>query len=67
MAKFEVGDWVVMPKVPLPPVQILAIRRCEDENCPYPGQEVFDFQDPHGPGVDSMHTSEFEKAPKPQP
>lgn len=61
LSKFQVGDWVVMPDVPVPPVQVLAVKRCEDERCPYDGQEVFKFNDPGGLGEDWMHTAEFEK------
>lgn len=65
MPKFEVGDMVEMVGVPIPSVKVLTVRRCEDENCPFDGQEVFDFEDPGGMGRDSMHTAEFKKVKQP--
>ena len=61
MPKFEVGDKVQMPGVPVT-VEVLEIGVCEDgESCPL-GAETFRFNDPGGLGADWMHTSEFEKA-----
>lgn len=60
MAKFQENDRVVMPGIPLPPVTVLEVKRCEDTNCPYEDQEIFRFVDPQG-FADWMHSAEFEK------
>lgn len=65
MTKFEVGDMVEMPGIPIPPVKVLAVRTCEDLNCRYKDKEVFEFEDPGGMGRDIMHTSEFRKVSGP--
>jgi hypothetical protein len=60
MAKFEVGDQVAMPGIPVT-VTVLSFGTCDDgAGCPL-GEETFSFQDPGGLGEDWMHTSEFEK------
>lgn len=61
MGKFQVGDVVQMPGVPIP-VKVLEVFDCQDTECPYEGQEVFRFTDPGGGGDDWMHTAEFELA-----
>jgi hypothetical protein len=59
MAKFEIGDKVRIPGVPIV-VEVLEIGTCEEgENCGV-GPETFRFQDPGGHGDDWAHTSEFE-------
>lgn len=61
MAKFEIGDKVAMPGVPIV-VEVLEIGTCEDGgDCRFGGGETFRFDDPGGLGSDWMHTSEFEK------
>ena len=61
MAKFEIGDMVSMPGVPMV-VEVLEIGTCENgESCDL-GPETFRFDDPGGLGADWMHTSEFELA-----
>lgn len=61
MPKFEIGDKVQMPGVPIP-VVVEAFGTCDDgPACPF-GEETFSFQDPGGLGTDWMHTGQFEKA-----
>jgi len=62
MAKFNVGDKVAMPGIPV------VVERCS-RSAPATtdpaarwGEETFRFTDPGGLGDDWMHTSEFEKA-----
>jgi len=60
VAKFEIGDKVQMPGVPMV-VKVLEIGACDDgDGCPL-GTETFRFKDPGGMGDDWMHSSEFEK------
>lgn len=61
MNKFQVGDMVKMPDIPIAPVRVLEIKPCEDPHCPFDPQEVFRFEDPGGLGEDWMHLEEFEK------
>lgn len=58
MSKFEVGDRVQMPGVPIV-VEVLEVKRCDMEGCPE--GDVFRFEDPSGLGDDWMHVDEFEK------
>jgi hypothetical protein len=59
MAKFEIGDKVRTPGVPLV-FEVLEIGACEEgDECEF-GPETFRFKDPGGLGDDWMHTSEFE-------
>ncbi len=65
MTKFEVGDRVEMPGVPLT-VVVTEVGTCNDgPGCPL-GGEVFQFDDPGGLGPDWMHSSEFELATAPR-
>jgi hypothetical protein len=60
MAKFEIGDAVEMPGVPIV-VEVLEIGTCDEgPECPF-GPETFRFSDPGGLGDDWMHTSQFER------
>lgn len=60
MPKFEIGDKVQMPGVPIV-VAVTGFGKCDDgPECPL-GEETFSFQDPGGAGEDWMHVSEFEK------
>jgi len=57
MAKFEIGDKVIMPGTPII-VEVLEIGVCvDDDGC---GDEIFRFNDPSGLGEDWMHSNEFE-------
>lgn len=62
MSKFEVGDRVQMPGIPLT-VEVLELGVCEDaddwDDCG--GGELFRFKDPGGNGDDWAHTGDFEK------
>lgn len=58
MAKFNVGDKVRMPGVPIV-VEVLEVGQCRDQDCT---EETFRFNDPGGLGEDWMHTAEFERA-----
>lgn len=60
VGKFNIGDKVIMPGVPLPAVEVLDIKQCEDPGCPFEEQEVFQFADPATGDLDWMHTAEFE-------
>jgi hypothetical protein len=60
MAKFEVGDRVAMPGVPVA-VEVQEIGVCDDGPDCRLGSETFRFDDPGGLGPDWAHTSEFEK------
>lgn len=61
VAKFNIGDKVAMPGIPVP-VVVEAFGTCEDgTECPFGDEETFAFQDPGGLGTDWMHTSQFEK------
>ncbi len=62
MAKFNVGDRVKMPDIPMV-VEVLELGVCDDEPCEL-GSETFRFQDPFSLEFDWLHTSEFELAPK---
>lgn len=62
MSKFAIDDMVEMPGIPIPPVKVLEIKKCEEPGCPFQDQEVFRFKDPAGVGEDWMHTAEFELA-----
>lgn len=55
MAKFEIGDRVAMPDVPMV-VEVLEFGVCKDAGC---GRETFRFNDPGGLGEDWMHADEF--------
>ncbi len=60
MAKFEIGDKVRMPGVPIV-VEVLEFGTCEDgDECEF-GGETFRFSDPGGLGDDWSHTAEFER------
>jgi hypothetical protein len=61
VSKFEVGDRVQMPGIPIPPVEVLELAHCEEEGCEFGDGEIFRCKDPGGLGDDWMHTSEFEK------
>lgn len=57
--KFNVGDKVQMPGVPIPPVEVLELGECSDcDPCDLGGQ-VFRFKDPNSGEDDWMHSSEF--------
>jgi hypothetical protein len=56
--KFEVGDRVQMPGVPIV-VEVLELGPCGDLDCK---EQLFRFADPGGQGDDWAHVSEFEKA-----
>lgn len=58
MSKFEIGDRVQMPGVPIV-VKVLEIGPCTD--CDDCGEQTFRFSDPGGMGDDWAHVSEFEK------
>jgi hypothetical protein len=61
VSKFNVGDKVAMPGVPIV-VTVLSLGTCEDgPDCPL-GEETFSFNDPGGLGEDTVHASEFELA-----
>lgn len=61
MPKFEIGDKVQMPGVPVV-VEALEFGQCDDApGCPI-GDETFRFKDPETGDDDWMHVSEFEKA-----
>lgn len=62
MSKFDVGDRVYMPGVPIDPVQVLEIATCDESPECSLGSEIFRFIDPGSGQFDWMHTSEFEKA-----
>jgi hypothetical protein len=58
--KFQIGDQVTMPGVPIA-IEVLELSECPDgADCPL-GAEIFRFDDPGGMGDDWMHSSEFEK------
>jgi hypothetical protein len=59
MAKFEIGDKVRMPGVPIV-VEVLEIGTCEQGDACEFGPETFRFADPVTGEDDWMHTSEFE-------
>lgn len=60
MSKFEIGDKVSMPDIPVV-VEVTGFGTCENgPDCPL-GADTFSFQDPDGMGEDWMHVSEFEK------
>jgi len=61
MPRFEIGDRVQMPGVPIT-VEVLEIGECEDAGfgcCTWP--ETFRFKDPQTGEDDWCHTDEFEK------
>ena len=58
--KFEIGDRVAMPGVPIT-VTVTGFGRCEDGDECELGGDTFTFDDPGGHGTDSMHVSEFKK------
>lgn len=61
MAKFEIGDQVQMPGVPVV-VEVLEIGTCDDsDSCC--AEETFRFVDPAMGEDDWAHASEFEKVP----
>lgn len=61
MAKFEIGEKVRMPGVPLV-VEVLEIGTCRyGPDCSL-GGATFRFADPQSGADDWMHTAEFEKA-----
>lgn len=60
MSKFEIGDKVQMPGVPVA-VEVLEFGTCNDADC-NTGLQTFRFKDPGGQGDDWAHVSEFEKA-----
>ena len=62
MSKFEVGDKVAMPGVPIPPVEVLELAPCDEPGCEFGDGEIFRFADPGGHGDDWGHASDFEKA-----
>lgn len=62
MPKFEVGDRVQMPGIPLT-VEVLELGVCEDGDDCEMGSETFRFKDPAGNGDDWPHTGDFEKIP----
>jgi len=61
MSKFEIGDRVQMPGIPLA-VEVLEFGTCEDGDDCDMGSDTFRFEDPSG-GDDWAHTSDFEKVP----
>lgn len=58
--KFEIGDQVAMPGIPVT-VEVLEIGECEDGTACMFGPETFRFKDPGGLGDDWEHTGNFEK------
>lgn len=64
-SKFSVGDKVHMPGMPIPPVTVLEVKQCDDEDNPSEGCqlgiEIFRFKDPGTGEDDWMHSSEFER------
>ncbi len=58
--KFQIGDRVQMPGVPVV-VTVTGLGKCEDGETCQLGADTFSFQDPTGLGEDWMHVSEFEK------
>jgi len=58
MTKFNVGDKVRMPGVPVT-LEVLEIGACDKSGCDL-GNELFRFEDPETGGPDWMHSSEFE-------
>jgi hypothetical protein len=66
MSKFQVGDRVRMPGVPLI-VEVIAIDTCDDgDSCHLDeGAEIFQFKDPGGLGHDWAHSGEFELVERP--
>lgn len=64
---FNVGDQVYMPGLPLPPVSVLEVKECDDEDNPPEGcqlgGQVFRFKDPGTGQDDWMHSVEFQRVP----
>jgi hypothetical protein len=60
MARFEVGDTVQMPGIPIR-VKVLELGTCEDgADCDL-GGEMFRFKDPQSGEDDWYHSAEFVK------
>jgi hypothetical protein len=59
MPKFDIGDNVQMPGVPIA-VKVLEFGTCNDDDCEF-GGETFRFDDPGTGEADWSHVAEFEK------
>ena len=59
VSKFQAGDRLQMPGIPMVVTVLDVLPGCGDEGC---DRETFTFEDPAGQGIDSMHADEFELA-----